>query len=67
MKQKGINLATQEFEDSMTSLINNSALPASTIRLVLTKLLNEVTAIERQYIEQERAEFDKTNDKKEEV
>lgn len=66
MKQKGINFATQEFENSITNLINSASLPASTIRLVLAKLLSEISAIEQQYVEQERAEFLKPEDENKE-
>ena len=66
MKQKGINMATVDFERDITDLINTCALPASTIRLVLARLLNEVTRLEEDLISRERAEFEK-DDGSEEV
>ena len=59
MKQKGINMATVDFEHSVTDLINECALPASTIRLVLARLLNEVSRLEDELIARERAEYEK--------
>ena len=65
MKQKGINLATVEFEQNMADVINECSLPASTIRLVLAKLISEISSIETRYVEQERIEFEKENDEEE--
>ena len=62
MKQKGINVATVDFERDMTDLINSCTLPASTIRLVMAKLLDEVTRIERDIIEKERAEYEQQDE-----
>lgn len=62
MKQKGINVATADFEAAMAELINNCALPASTIRLVLVKLLGEIVNIEQKLVEQERAEYEKSEE-----
>lgn len=59
MKQKGINMATVDFERDITELINTCALPASTIRLVLARILGEVSRLEEDLICRERAEYEK--------
>ena len=58
MKQKGINMATVDFEHDVTNLINTCALPASTIRLVLAKLLDDVVRIEQDLVSKERSEYE---------
>lgn len=59
---KGVNLATKEFEESITNVINNSNLPICVVRLVLEKLLNEVSILEDGAIAEEIDAFTKEVD-----
>lgn len=55
--QKGINFAAAEFEDKLTQLINTSGLPACVIRLIITKLYDQIIRQEAALVEKEKAEF----------
>lgn len=59
---KGVNLANKEFEESITNVINNSNLPICVVRLVLEKLLNEVSRLEDGAIAEEIDAFTKEVD-----
>lgn len=50
---KGINLVLHEFEESMANVINQSNLPICLVRLVLERLLTEVTKLEENALQQE--------------
>jgi len=59
---KGINLALSEFESNITNVINQSNLPICVVRLVLEKLLNEVSRLEDKSIAEEVEAFTKEVD-----
>lgn len=59
---KGINLALSEFEGNITNVINQSNLPICVVRLVLEKLLNEVSGLEDKAIAEETDAFIKEVD-----
>lgn len=54
---KGFNLAVAEFDTALRDLVNGSALPACSVRLVLERILQEVKELEFQSIQKERREF----------
>lgn len=54
---KGFNLAVAEFDGSLRGLVNDSALPACAVRLVLEKVLLEVRDLEAQSIRKEQKEL----------
>ena len=58
-KVKGLNLATADFEQQIASLINSSGLPPCVVRQTLEKYTEQVKGIENDYIQRERAEFEK--------
>ena len=59
---KGINLVLHEFEEAMANVINHSNLPICLVRLVLERLLNEVTKLEENALQQEIDAFTKEVD-----
>lgn len=62
-----INATTRQLEADLAQLVNNAALPACIIRLVLERATAQVVAIEQDYIarEQAQAEQAKTDEKDE--
>lgn len=59
---KGINLVLHEFEEAMANVINHSNLPICLVRLVLERLLTEVTKLEENALQQEIDAFTKEVD-----
>ena len=59
---KGINLVLHEFEEAMANVINQSNLPVCLVRLVLERLLTEVTKLEENALQQEIDAFTKEVD-----
>ena len=59
---KGINLVLHEFEEAMANVINKSNLPICLVRLVLERLLNEISRLEETALQQEIDAFTKEVD-----
>ena len=51
-----INTTTRQFEADLAQVVNNAALPACIIRLVLEKVTAQVSAIEQDCITHEQAQ-----------
>lgn len=56
-----INATTRQFEADLAQVVNNAALPACIIRLVLEKVTAQVAAIEQDCVAREQAQAEKEN------
>ncbi len=59
-----INTTTRQFEADLAQVVNNAALPACIIRLVLGKVTSQVAAIERDCIAREQSQEAQTEEEK---
>lgn len=60
-----INATTRQFEADLAQVVNNAALPACIIRLVLEKVTSQVAAIEQDCAVREQAQAAKKNTEEE--
>lgn len=61
MDNKGPNLKIVEFKTKIIDEINASKIPVSIVSLVLENILNEVRGHEKNIVETELEEFNKSN------
>ncbi len=57
-----INTTTRQFESDLARVVNNAALPACIIRLVLEKVTSQVAAIEQDCIAREQSQEAQTEE-----
>lgn len=61
-KQKGINLHIVEEKEKLMQWANQSQLPPSVLRLLLSEMINLVTSLDNEQIKKEREAYERDND-----
>lgn len=65
--EKPISIVYEEFKQELANLINNYGLPAFVVEPVLRDYLNEIKIIKEKQYEMEKAQYEESLKKEEEV